>query len=68
MTIAQIVNTPPATDTSISVWALAMAGGPLMIPIVLSSLVAIYIFVERLLTINKANESPDAFKIGRAHV
>jgi biopolymer transport protein ExbB len=43
------------------VWELAMAGGPLMIPIALSSLVAIYIFVERILTINKANESPDAF-------
>jgi biopolymer transport protein ExbB len=61
MIIAQIVNTPTTTDTTISVWELAMAGGPLMIPIALSSLVAIYIFVERILTINKANESPDAF-------
>ncbi len=59
--ITQIVNTPSATDTTISVWDLALAGGPLMIPIVLSSLVAIYIFVERVLTINRANESPDAF-------
>jgi biopolymer transport protein ExbB len=40
---------------------LALAGGWLMIPIVLSSFVAIYIFVERVITINKANESPDAF-------
>jgi len=32
-----------------------------MIPIVLSSFIAIYIFVERLLTINKANQSPEAF-------
>lgn len=32
-----------------------------MIPIVLSSFVAVYIFVERVLTINKANQSPDAF-------
>jgi biopolymer transport protein ExbB len=40
---------------------LALAGGWLMIPIVLSSFVAIYIFVERIITINKANESPDAF-------
>ncbi len=36
----------------------------MMIPILLSSVVAIYIFVERVLTINKANQSPDAF-IGR---
>lgn len=32
-----------------------------MIPIVLCSFVAVYIFVERYLTINKANQSPDAF-------
>lgn len=32
-----------------------------MIPIVLSSFVAVYIFVERVLTINKANQSPVAF-------
>lgn len=32
-----------------------------MIPIILSSFIAIYIFVERVLTINKANQSPDAF-------
>ena len=32
-----------------------------MVPIVLSSFITIYIFVERVLTINKANKSPDAF-------
>lgn len=32
-----------------------------MIPIILSSFIAIYIFVERMLTINKANQSPEAF-------
>jgi biopolymer transport protein ExbB len=36
----------------------------MMIPIFLSSIVAVYIFVERVLTVNKANQSPDAF-IGR---
>jgi biopolymer transport protein ExbB len=61
--LAQIaVNTPQTTtDAAISVWDLTLAGGPLMIPIALSSLVAIYIFVERVLTINRANESPNAF-------
>lgn len=49
------------TDQAISVWALAKEGGLMMIPIVLSSFIAIYIFVERMLTINKANKSPDAF-------
>jgi biopolymer transport protein ExbB len=64
MIFAQIVTSTPtttSTDASVSIIQLALAGGPLMIPIVLSSFVAIYIFVERLRTINKANESPDAF-------
>ncbi|MFM7431058.1 MAG: MotA/TolQ/ExbB proton channel family protein, partial [Flammeovirgaceae bacterium] len=61
MFLAQIVNTPQTTDTAISVWDLMLAGGPLMIPIGLSSLFAIYIFVERILTINRAYENPDAF-------
>jgi biopolymer transport protein ExbB len=58
------IATPDSTavpDQAISVWELTLAGGPLMIPIVLCSFIAIYIFVERLLTINKANQSPDAF-------
>lgn len=38
-----------------------MAGGPLMIPLAICSVIAIYIFVERLLTVNKANVSSDAF-------
>ncbi|MBK8292964.1 MAG: MotA/TolQ/ExbB proton channel family protein [Flammeovirgaceae bacterium] len=38
-----------------------MAGGPLMIPIVICSIIAIYIFVERLLTVNRANVSSDSF-------
>lgn len=63
-TLAQIItNTNTATpgEESISFWSLVLAGGPLMIPIVLSSFIAIYIFIERLLTINRANQSPDQF-------
>ena len=63
-TIAQIITnsaaSPPGGE-SISFWSLVLAGGPLMIPIGLSSFIAIYIFVERLLTINRANQSPDQF-------
>jgi biopolymer transport protein ExbB len=61
MTLGQIVTQPATQDQTISIMELALAGGWLMIPIVLSSFVAIYIFVERIITINKANESPDAF-------
>lgn len=63
MMLAQIVTETPvaASNQAISLWELAMAGGPLMIPLVLCSIIAIYIFVERLLMINKANVSSDAF-------
>jgi len=65
MVLAQIVAaaTAPETDT-LSVIELAVKGGFMMIPIILSSFVAVYVFVERVLTVNKANQSPDAF-IGR---
>ena len=63
MILLQIVtDTAEVTaDQAISVWELAKQGGLMMIPIVLCSVIAIYIFVERVLTINKANKSPDAF-------
>lgn len=48
-------------DQAISIWSLVLAGGPLMIPLALCSIIAVYIFVERLRTINKANVSSDAF-------
>lgn len=64
MILLQIVNTDTTAATpgqAISLWDLTLAGGPLMIPIVICSFIAIYIFVERWLTINRANQSPDAF-------
>lgn len=63
MMLAQIVTDTPAaaTNQTISLWELAMAGGPLMIPLLICSIIAVYIFVERLRTINKANVSSDAF-------
>src|SRR5690242_7473138 len=62
MVFAQIVQAAgnPEPD-SLSVIELAIKGGFMMIPILLSSVVAVYIFVERVLTINKANRSPAAF-------
>lgn len=62
MMIAQIVTgTEPIPDQTISFIDLALAGGPLMIPLVICSVIAIYIFVERLRTVNKANVSSDSF-------
>ena len=60
MILAQITSNP-TTSEALSVWGLAMKGGPIMIPIAISSFVAVYIFFERLSIINKANKSPDSF-------
>ena len=63
MMLAQIVTDTPVTSPqqAISIWELTMAGGPLMIPLAICSIIAVYIFVERFRTINKANVSSDAF-------
>jgi biopolymer transport protein ExbB len=61
MILAQIVTPEITPDEAISLWDLTLKGGPLMIPIILSSFVAIYIFVERVLTIKKANQDQSAF-------
>lgn len=67
MTLAQIVNETAAdtvevaTQQSLSVWELAMKGGWIMVPLAVLWVIAIYLFVERLLTINKANVEPEQF-------
>ena len=61
MILAQITQDPAAASEALSVWALTMKGGLIMIPIGLCSIVAVYIFFERLVTINKANKNPDSF-------
>lgn len=53
--------TEETVEQSLSVVDLAMKGGFMMIPIVILSIVAIYIFFERLLTINKAAQDPQPF-------
>ncbi len=50
-----------AAEQSISVFDLAMRGGVIMIPLALMFLVAVYVFVERLITINKAGKVPQSF-------
>jgi len=46
---------------SITVFDLIIKGGFMMIPIVLFSILAVYVFIERVLTINKASKTPEAF-------
>lgn len=63
MLLAQIITDTPeeAVDQSLSILELAIQGGFMMIPIILCWILAIYIFTERVLTINKASKDPGAF-------
>lgn len=58
--LLQITTEVPASE-SISVLDLALKGGWVMLPLALMWVAAIYLFVERLLTINKANIDPEPF-------
>lgn len=48
-------------ETSVSLMELVFKGGFWMIPIILLSILAIYVFIERLLTIKKASKTPPEF-------
>lgn len=65
MTLLQIVTDPATVEVvsekSISVWDLAVKGGVIMIPLALMWIVAVYVFIERLITINKAGRVPESF-------
>lgn len=60
--VTDAVTEPEAvTGETLSVIDLAMQGGFMMVPIAVLWVLAIYLFIERILTINKANQDPDAF-------
>jgi biopolymer transport protein ExbB len=45
----------PTADPTLSLWEMILKGGPVMIPLGLLSLIAIYIFIERFLVIRRAS-------------
>lgn len=49
----------PVTNSTLSIIDLAIAGGWVMIPIALLSIAALYLFIERVLVISKANQDPE---------
>ena len=59
--LVRIQDVPEESLDSISLIALLFKGGYMMLPILFLSLVAVYIFIERILTINKAAKTPDEF-------
>lgn len=50
-----------AANTSMSIWDLTLKGGWVMIPIALVSILAVYIFVERYITIRKAMQEDQSY-------
>ena len=58
-------TTPVAIEESVneqlSLWDMALKGGWLMIPLALMLLLAIYIFVERLIVLHKASKEDASF-------
>lgn len=61
ITTAQDTAEIVAETDAVSVLDLLFQGGFMMIPILILSIMAVYIFVERVLTINKAAKTPEAF-------
>jgi biopolymer transport protein ExbB len=65
MILLQILTDTATVETaaqqSISVWDLAMKGGVIMIPLALMWVIAVYVFIERLITINNAGKVPPSF-------
>lgn len=60
--VTDAVTEPEAvTGQTLSVIDLAIKGGFMMVPIAVLWVLAIYLFIERVLTINKANQHPEAF-------
>lgn len=55
-----VVSSLP-TESSISVWDMVLKGGPLMWPLGLLTIIAVYIFIERFLVIRKASKIEDNF-------
>lgn len=51
----------PAAPEQLSLWYLLTEGGPLMIPLALCSIIAVYVFFERMIAIRKAGVMPVNF-------
>src|SRR5690606_23144962 len=60
-TMAQVAPVLPKEPETLSLWTLLMEGGVLMIPLLLCSIIAVYIFVERFIAIRKAGNTSNDF-------
>jgi biopolymer transport protein ExbB len=55
------IASPEAEEIRLSLWELAQEGGWIMVVLAIFSVIAVYIFSERFITINKASKSDDNF-------
>ncbi len=55
------VAAPEAEEIKLSLWELAKEGGWIMVVLAIFSIIAVYIFSERFITINKASKRDDNF-------
>lgn len=60
-TVAAVANAAAAANQEIKLWDMILKGGPLMIPLGILSLVAVYFFVERYITISRAGKLEENF-------
>jgi biopolymer transport protein ExbB len=59
--INQIPQVPPQTEDTLSLLDLLVRGGVIMIPIILLSIIALFIFIQRFITIRKASRDESTF-------
>ena len=55
------ITSPEAEEIRLSLWELAKEGGWIMVVLAIFSIIAVYIFSERFITINKASKRDDNF-------
>ena len=56
-----LISSPEADEIRLSLWELAKEGGWIMVILAIFSVIAVYIFSERFITINKASKKDDNF-------
>ena len=59
--ISAAAGATEGATSELSVWELCLQGGWIMIPLVVLSIVCIYIFIERFMVIKKANQEDETF-------
>jgi len=66
-TVQKTVETAGQQYDSLSLWALTVKGGPVMIPIALLLVIAVYIFFERYMATSKAGKEDAGFMANIKH-